>query len=352
MDDIFQIADVGWSGGATESDPLVHAQGTTDPFGYGSSYRTFLVSGCRDLIARGHRLYDLIDGRDGSHRVANYCSCRSNAWFVRHKRQKIIRVASSKCSLRWCPLCQRNRRYIIGRSCIPFLKNHPKPKFLTLTLRHSENSLSDQINKLYDSFKLLRKSKIWKSHIIGGIWFFQVKLSKKDNLWHPHLHILCAGRYLPQKNLSEKWLRITGDSNIVDIRAVKNMKKTADYVARYATAPCDIRDLDDNSLIELYDSVFGRRICGTFGVGKEIQLVPKKCEDADDWENIGSYWRVINFRHSDDNAAAIFRAWRENTSTDATMIETKPPPEIPDDARWHEPITYKQHLIEWKGMIR
>jgi hypothetical protein len=240
----------------------------------------------------------------------------------------------------------------MGRSIADFVRKNAKPKFITLTLTHHNIALSDQIDHLYNCFKLLRKSKLWKSHINGGVWFFQVKKSDRDNLWHPHLHILCVGRYLPQKELSEKWLNITTDSKIVDIRAVRDAKKTADYVARYATAPCDLRKVDDDDMLELYDTLHGRRICGTFGVGREIQLVPKKCPDADMWENVGTYFQVVQFRHTDDDAMAIFKAWRSGGSTDATMVKEKPPPAVDPSALEHEPVTYKQFVFEFNGILQ
>lgn len=334
-----------------ECPPLVHPQETKDVFDYVASFRQFSVSGCLPHVRRADHLYSLVDDRDGSHRIADYRGCRTRAWFVRHVDSGRVKVASSSCKLRWCPLCQRSSRYIMGRSIVPFLNDNPKPKFITLTLKHHDISLSEQIDLLYQSFKKLRASKLWKSHIRGGVWFFQVKKSVRDGLWHPHLHCLCVGRYLPHQDLSAKWLMITGDSAIVDIRAVKDKKKTAEYVARYATAPCDLKDLDDTDLLELYDSLHGRRVCSTFGSGRCIQLRPKKCPDADQWENIGSYFAVVNFRHVDPDAAAIFEAWRSGGTTDATLEREEPPPPVDPAALEHEPVTYKQFVFEWSGIL-
>lgn len=334
---------------ASEPGSLVHPQETSVPFGYGATYRTFLVSGCKPAVEHAGAIYKTIDDRDLKHRYGTFVRCKSIAWFVRHKTTREVRIASSRCNLRWCPLCIRTKRFVMRSSIIPWVKSVKKPKFLTFTLRHSSDSLADQLTRLYDAFKLLRRSKLWKTHINGGIWFFQVKKSDADNCWHPHIHCIAEGRYVPQKSLSDTWLKITTDSNIVDIRAVKNAKATADYVSRYATSPCELSSLSTDDSIEVVDALDGRRMCGTFGSGKEIQLVPKKCPDADDWEDIGTYWSVVNFRHLDDNANAIFSAWRTSQPTEATMYHEKPPPNLEPGALTETPVTYKQQVIEWNN---
>ena len=262
---------------AVEAVPLVHPQETSHSFEYGSTYRDFLISGMPDKVARAERLYKILDERDLKKRIGQFRQCRSNAWFVRHKTTHEVRVASSRCNLRWCPLCIKTKRFIMQASIIPWVKAAQKPKFITLTLKHSKEPLPAQIDRLYKSFKLLRGRKLWKDRIKGGLWFFQVKWSAKSDSWHPHLHVICEGRYVNNRNLQSTWLDITGDSMVVDIRAVKDPKKTAEYVSRYATAPANMDDLSDAEAVEVFDAMAGRRVCGTFGTGKAIQLVPKKC---------------------------------------------------------------------------
>jgi hypothetical protein len=238
------------------------------------------------------------------------------------------------------------------RTIVPWILGHKKPKFITLTLKHSSALLSDQIDRLYNAFRLLRRSKSWKKHVRGGMWFFQIKRSDNDGGWHPHIHVIAEGSYYPQDELSKQWLRCTGDSPICHIEAVKDAKKTADYVARYATAPADLIKLPENDRIELFDVLHGRRVCGTFGTGSEIQLCPKACPDASDWEEVGTFWQVVSYRHNDDDANAIFKAWRSGGSTDATMIKPEPPPPVDADALQEEPVTYKQAVFEWSGFYR
>jgi hypothetical protein len=330
-----------------EDRPYVHPQETTVPLQPSNNFRDFMISGQRAAVEYYQELYTQVDIRDHKNRTFAYTQCRSVAWFVRHVVTKEVRVASTRCNLRWCPLCLKTKRYIMKQTIIPWVKKQAKPKFITLTLKHSTDSLTDQLDRIYDSFRKLRKKPIWKKPISGGLWFFQVKKSATDGQWHPHIHIIVGGKYLPWDDLKKTWLEITGDSEIIDIRAVKDAKKTADYVARYATAPADLTQLPMDESIEVFDALAGRRMCGTFGDGKEIQLCPKKCPDADQWEEIGNFWQVMNSRFDSDQSLAILACW---TAKKPLLIDISPPQPPPDAADTHkefEPQTYKQMCFDW-----
>jgi len=48
-----------------------------------------------------------------------------------------------------------------------------------------------------------------------------------------HAHILVYGPYISQEYLSNCWKKVTGDSYIVDIRAVKDMNIALYYITKY-----------------------------------------------------------------------------------------------------------------------
>ena len=52
-----------------------------------------------------------------------------------------------------------------------------------------------------------------------------------------HCHAIAFGPYISQKKLSAAWLKITGDSPIVDIRAVRTVKDGVREVVKYITKP-------------------------------------------------------------------------------------------------------------------
>lgn len=334
---------------ANASPPLLDTQETARQSSFGMSYRTFLTSGIQPDIDFTENIYTAIDARDGKSRRQAFNACRTSAWFVRHRVTGKIRVASSRCNLRWCPLCIKTKRFVMLQSLIPWVKNAKKPKFITLTLKHSNADLHHQIDSLYKFFSNLRRRPFWKSRIKGGVWFFQITKSKTDGLWHNHLHIIADGRYIPVSDLSSIWSDITSGSSIVDVRAVKNPKKTAEYVARYASCPCRLSDLDDDAAIELVDALSGRRICGTFGTAKELQLVPKKCPDSEDWEYMAGVSEVMYKRTNSDWHSEIYRAFVADDECLAVPNESPPDNALIEEVTIDEPITYKQLAFEWSS---
>lgn len=237
--------------------------------------------------------------------------CRTQAWFARHIETGKVRVISSACRLRWCPLCAKAKRTYITHEVARWIKNSKYHKFVTFTLKHSEDDLTFQIERLYSCFQKLRKSKFFKKHISRGVWFFQIKRSKQTNQWHPHLHCIVTGRWIPYNDLRSAWLKITKDSSVVDIRPVKDPEGCANEVARYAAAPANLSTNDAIDYFEIFQSLHGRRICGKWKMGDRVKLTPPKSEDHDKWANIGSWTAVQELQNTDSNAKAIIKAWSE-----------------------------------------
>ena len=339
------------SGVAASAFPLLDPQETSIPAMPATSYRKFMTSGMMPDILFNREIYAFLDDRDGKNRAATFDGCRTSAWFVRHRVSGEIRVASGRCRQRWCPLCIQTKRYIMTNSIIPWVKNVKKPKFVTLTLKHSTAPLSHQIESIYDYFKILRRRPRWKKKIKGGIWFFQVTKSKRDDCWHPHLHILCEGDYISRDDLSDMWLSVTGSSSIVDIKKVNNAKDMARYVSRYATAPCRLSDLSFDDAVECVDALHGKRICGKFGTGSSIELNPSSCECPDDWENMGSFGMVLAGRHVNEYYGLVYQAWIKD---EQCVVLPNPPPRpefVPEEHIKEDPSTYKQFTFEFNGQL-
>jgi hypothetical protein len=307
-----------------EAAPSVHSKETSVLFRPVSDYREFMISGCSAAVEQAARIYALMPDRCTSNREHNFAFCRTDAFFVRHEITGEVRVRSNRCGLRWCPLCIRTRRFIITQSVSAWLKKQPRPKFLTLTLKHTEVSLAEQISTLYDNFKIFKRRTWFKKHLNGGIWFFQVKKSKFDGLWHPHLHIVFNGRYLPHDEICKHWKSITKTSSVVDIRAVKNPQKAAEYVARYSAAPCKLSDLDDDRALQLVFALHGRRIVGTFGTGRGIKLTAEASADSECWKFLGSFNSIAAAADYYLDASIIMLSWRNGMY--CPIEPEKPPP--------------------------
>jgi len=318
---------------------LVHTKETSGRFPAELSYQDYKIRSCKETWERAKKLYTFIDGRDCLARTRNLEACRTRTFFAINSETKTVKVLSNACKLRWCPICQRATKANIAWQTENYIEHVKRPKFLTLTLKHSEEDLRYQIDTLYDFFKKYRKAKLLKKNVRGGIWFFQVKKNKTTGLYHPHIHILLDCDYIPQKQLAGLWLKITGDSNIVDIRAVHNAKKSADYVARYAANPAELKDLDFESLVVIFDALHGRRICGTFGNAKKISLRAKRpADESGTWLKIADWELIVRAGRNDTMSKAVVKSWLTGQPvsdqfclgliTDFQEIENPPPKDI------------------------
>ncbi len=292
---------------------------TSEPESLPSSYRDFRIALNPLKYAAVEQLYYCVDGLNDSTYVRRLQDCRSFSWFARHADTGKVRVISSSCRLRWCPMCSAAKKGWLTGQVAGWLKIVAEPKFLTLTLKHSDAPLDHQVNWLYKYFIKLRREKFWKKFVRGGVWFFQVKRGKKSGQWHPHLHILLDSDYMQQTSLSWLWDQITKGSKIVDIRPVKNVETTVDYVARYATAPAAMEDLEVDDRIETFHALHGRRIVGCFGTAKVIKLTQPKAEDREKWIHVGGWACVTQTANKHCASKLILEAWKNDTVLDKSI---------------------------------
>ena len=307
--DILGEAGAHISGKRPNPTTLVHTESTTAQRQLSTSYRDFLASGMNADMEFARDVLQIADDNLGGSRVSRFNQCKSQAYFSVHKTTREVKIHASSCNLRWCPLCIKSRRAVIMQSVGDWLTHQQKPRFLTLTLKHHSSPIADQIDALYYFFRQLRKTKLWKSKVTGGIWFFHIKKSKDDRVWHPHLHVAITGRFIIQKELSQLWRTITHGSPVVDIRGIKHLDKAAREVARYASCPCRLSTFSKADAFEIVAALNGRRICGTFGTAKGVPLRPVSDGDSSEWISIESWYSVTIGVGCDDLCTALWRCW-------------------------------------------
>ena len=154
--------------------------------------------------------------------------------------------------------------------------------------------------------------KYFSELVTGGIWFFQIKKSKSDSLWHPHIHCLIGGKYIPHGWLTRAWCKITYGSTVVDIRPIRDPRKACNDAARYAACPGSLHGLSLADGVELVQCMYGKRIVGTWGSARVISLRAPKISESGKWQNIGSWYHVMSSRKEDQNARAIAYAYYNN----------------------------------------
>lgn len=298
-------------------------------------------------------LYKELDNADGKNRAENLRQCREFAYFARNSETGKVKIISNSCRLRWCPVCSEAKRTKIYFAVSEWLSHVRKPKFITLTMSHISTPLTEQIEALYRAFRLLRQHKIIRDAMRGGIWFLQVKRSESDNCWHPHLHIVADSDYIDKKLLSQDWLRTTGNSYIIDIRAVENDKEVCNYVSRYCAKPCKLSDFSEADRIEIANVLHGKRLCGKFGTGAKCNFKTERPADASLWQRLGNWSNFIINRPFDPGIQKIIRAYYRNEAVEYSVCEDfihkENPPEL-------EPVTIllssKQrqlHIENWSS---
>lgn len=280
------------------------------------SYADYLASDCRDTQKAVADTYAYFAVYEKNPKVNRLRECRKYAFFCRHAETGKVRVAANSCKLRWCPLCQKSKYAVIVENATLWLSQAKHPKMVTFTLKHTDATLSEQLERLRKSFINLRKRKFWKTCVTGGIWFTEITFNQVTGCWHSHLHVLCDGSYMPQKKLSREWLTVTGDSPIIDIRAIKNKNKMAKYVAKYVAKIMDILALQPQQRIELFAAVHGKHTAGTFGSARYIKLTTSPPEDKHKWHKIGSWAQILNLAPYDKQARSVLRAWQTGDSID------------------------------------
>lgn len=291
---------------------LLEPPETTSPNSSDGTYRGRFMAGKESEYLASLEAYQAIYQNPSNGHIEGVTNCRKFAIFARERTTGEVKVMSSACNDRWCPMCAASKAAYAKESTEEYIRSMAEPRFLTLTLRHNVESLSSQLEFLTDSFRRIRQRAYWKRNVTGGIWFLQVKRGSGDGCWHPHLHILVDGKYMEQHRLSELWELVTFGSPVIDIRRIYNPEDTARYVARYTARPAKMADMPLADRIEVIESLKGKRLCGTFGNAKGVKLTPPKVKDSSDWQEIGYYDTVVMRAASDPLARTILFCYNTN----------------------------------------
>lgn len=271
-------------------------------------------------------------------RLNRFCRCGSHAYVMcRADNPTIVRVAGSACRDRWCQPCARDRARTIAANLIEHTAGCTL-RFVTLTLRHNENSLSQQLDRLYACFVALRRCKFWSKCVQGGCSMIEVTRNAATGTWHPHMHLILQGSYMPHAQLRHHWLKITGDSSIVDVRAVRDQQEVYRYVAKYVTKPWKGEHVRDTAVLnETMRALDGKRLCNTFGSWRSLRLTESPVSDA--WVTLGSLDEILRRARRNDEAAKLILSRLDRTAVDAAMAQlpAEPPQDLPppESLEWH-----------------
>lgn len=224
-----------------------------------------------------------------------FLGCGEDVWVYQHNGTGELAFRHNCCLDRWCLVCGRMRSAKIAESLREKI-DEELPLFITLTVRgKSHQSLKELLSQLKTSWAALKSSPLWKSKIQGGAAMIEVKWSDSGH-WHPHLHILCHGKYLPVGPLTQLWQALTGNSHIVYVTRVTDINVPLAYVTKYASKPMDKSFVRiPGKLAEAMIALKGVRLCACFGTWYGT---PLNQEAEDETSPIFTSWSCIGSRRT------------------------------------------------------
>lgn len=249
------------------------------------------------------RVYDaLLSTGQSCNRIHAFSECGRYAYVFRSVDDPdLYTLGGSTCHDRFCLPCARERSRVIAANVKEKLESE-RARFLTLTLKSNAEPLAELLAKLSTDFAALRRTKLWRNKVTGGVAFIEVKWIERTERWHVHLHSLIQGRYIPDHELAQTWLRITGTSHIIDIRVANDNAHVTHYITKYASKPLDQTVVNEPvRLAEAVVAMKGKRLCMTFGSWRGYKLTDPP--ESGTWIQIGTLDEVIS-RAEDGNADA------------------------------------------------
>jgi plasmid rolling circle replication initiator protein Rep len=196
---------------------------------------------------------------------------------------KVRMTAANFCmSSLLCPLCAIRRgsknleAYLQRFEIIKSEKPHLKLSMLTLTVKNGQdlaerfNHLKKSLNKMSDRRrKTLKGARGYHSEFakIAGL-VGSIEITKdgglgeiKETGWHPHAHIMVlhSDRF-DYVALQDEWLKITGDSHVLNVTAAKHPNDPAQDFLEVFKYALKFADLTPEQNIEAYEVMRGKHL--------------------------------------------------------------------------------------------
>jgi hypothetical protein len=238
----------------------------------------------------------LIDTGASASALWSFENCGSDCQVEWSEAKQRYRIVGCYCHNRHCEPCMKAKSALITNNLRIKMQDAAKKqfRFITLTLRHSDAPLKQQIKGLYAYYKQLRQLPEWKASQKGGAATLEVKWQPHSKKWHPHLHIISEGTYLSTYWLSTAWRDITDGSHVVDIRLISAEKDVAYYVGKYVTKGTNSDVWEDPKVAaEWVSATKGVRMCATFGTWRGYKLLEREKEEKGVWTPVASLMSLV-----------------------------------------------------------
>lgn len=94
--------------------------------------------------------------------------------------------------------------------------------------------------------------------VAGAVWSYEVKRGRNSGEWHPHVHMIVLAEVQPDADLlAREWHQLTGDSHVVDVRAIDASDLAGGFaeVFKYAVKFSEMEPADTVQAFELLRGV-------------------------------------------------------------------------------------------------
>lgn len=251
--------------------------------------------------------------------------------------------AKTKCCRKWCPSCAPKRGNERASRLRVLIAAMRWPLHITLTVPNTVADWAPRslLRDLLQSFVRLRRTKLWKTNVKGGV--YSIEVTDKGNGYHPHLHVVVDCRWLalhhkePHWTMSDEEVAATKKGAAEELQAAwqhatrieRHMSLwirrcdagAAQEIVKYALKSEDAVKLEGRlgPVFRLIDSV---RMCSPFGSCRGVKI-PEDDRSSLTCPNGHSEWRVtptpgrIELRERWEARRAARIEWRQREEAEA-----------------------------------
>jgi len=126
------------------------------------------------------------------------------------------------------------------RSYLSSVDNEYRVFFVTLTLKNRSYYSPQEIRAYYQKLALQYKR---ADKFKAGLYVIETKQEGRG--WHTHIHAIWLSKKVSKSKLSQRWLKITGDSYIVDFQEAQSIYHLKKYLLSYVSKKMQFNTKED-----------------------------------------------------------------------------------------------------------
>lgn len=229
------------------------------------------------------------------------------------------------CNQRACPACSRRRSWDLFTRVMeevgPRILHQPDEyslRWITFTMRSPKwGALAPGLDDLLHAWVRIRRHDhaLWTDNVDGYLFNVEISCNRSSKTWHPHIHVVYTGDFIPQSLLDRAWRRRLaprdreGHAQIGRCyvnRPGRSPRTPAENawtaedligclreVTKYTLKPFESDQVPDSAILELHDALHNRRLTGAGGI-----LATSPAPTTPIWANLNGLARMLDNRDS------------------------------------------------------